>query len=87
MNDAGLEINALDASVKDPHVLEQFSDGADDMRNVQIARRHFVQHWGKEKEILAVDEGDLDILIASQGLFEIEGRVQPAKTASKNQNV
>ena len=81
------EINALDAAIKDLYAFQKLADRANDMRDVQIARGYLVQHRSEEKEIFAVDQRYLYILVTSKGLFEIEGRVKPPKTASKYQNI
>ena len=79
----GVEIDALHITVEDLDSLEQFADRTDDMCNIQIAGRNLVEHRCEEKEILAVDERDLDVFVARKCLVEVQGRIQPAEAAAE----
>src|SRR5438552_4011938 len=81
-----LEINRFDLSGKEIDPLEQLADGIHDVGQVQIAGCHLVQHWGEQEEIVPVHERYLDIRIASQRVIKMNRRVQPGKTAAKDDN-
>jgi len=56
------------------------------MRQVQVAGRDLVQHGRKEEEVLAVDEGHLDIQVTGQGLLQLQRRVEAAKSTAQDQD-
>ena len=63
---------------------EEFAQRADDIGQVEIARRHLVEHRGEEEEIFLSDEGDFDVGVAA--LFEFERGVEAAEAAAENEN-
>jgi hypothetical protein len=56
--------------------------GTHDVREIQIAGRDFVQHWSKQKEVVAIDERDFGIWIMSQSIVQVHRRVQSGETAA-----
>jgi hypothetical protein len=66
--------------------LQELSDRIDNIREIEITSRDFVQHRRKQKEVVAVHERDLDVGIACQRIVEVHHRMQPGKTATENQN-
>ena len=83
--DTLVQVDALDVTVKNADAFQQFSDGAHDMGDVEIARRDLVQHRRKEEEIFAIDECNLDVRIFRQSFFKIECRIKSAKAAAEYQ--
>src|SRR5215469_2894321 len=81
-----LEIDRFHFSGEEIDSLQEFSDGIDDIREIEIASRDFVQHRRKQKEVVAVHERDLYFGIACQRIVQVNRRMQPGKTAAENQN-
>ena len=79
------QVDALDVTVKYADSLQQFSNGADDMRDIKVARRHLVEHRREEEKVLAIYDRDFNIRVFCQALLKVKGRVKPAKSAAEYQ--
>src|SRR5215470_13852643 len=75
--------NAVDITLKKLNAFKQLPDGIDDVRHIQIAGRHLMQHGCEEKKIVVIDECDLDLWIPRDGPFHLECGVQTAKATTK----
>src|SRR5271157_1771611 len=80
------KINAFHFAREEIHSLEHSAHRIDDSGEVQVTGRHLVQHRGEEKEILAVNERNLDIGLASERLFEFHGGIKAREAAAENQD-
>ncbi|GEM_PF-4279774 len=78
------QIDLLHVAVEEPHALEHLANRIDDMRHVKIARRHFVQHRREQSEVLFIDQRNLDVRISREGFFQMQSRIQAAKTTAEN---
>src|ERR1700739_1115948 len=81
-----LEIDRFHFSREEVDPLQEFSNGIDDICKIKIAGRDFMQHGGKQKEVVAVDQRNLDVGIAGQGIVEVNRRMQPGKATAENEN-
>jgi hypothetical protein len=82
----GGEVDLLHFAVKEPHVLQEFSNGIDDVGHVEIAHRHFMQHRREQRVILAVNDRDASPRISGDRLFQAERSVESAEPGTKYQN-
>src|SRR5689334_14767619 len=79
------EVDGFDLSVKERHTTQQFANRADDIGNIEIACRHFVQHWGEEKKVLAVDKRDVQVGPPRKRSFEFQRDIHAAESTAQNQ--
>jgi len=70
---ASWKVDTLDDSLEEARLPQDTADGADNVGQVEVARRHLVKHRGEEKEVVPVDERDLDVRVIAQPSFS--GRV------------
>jgi hypothetical protein len=77
------EIDLLDFAVDEMNMSQDLAHRIDDVSKIQVARRHLMQHRGEQEKIILADHGDFKIGIAT--FLEFKGRVNPAKSATKNQ--
>src|SRR5579863_2843232 len=54
---------------------------------IQIAGGHFVKHRCKQKEVIPIDERNLDRRVLSELLLELDGQGQAGKPTSKNEDL
>src|SRR2546422_10807758 len=81
-----LEVDLFYGSVEETHAAEQLPDRIDDVRRIEIAGGDFVQHRREEKKVVTVHQGHLDLRIACQAFFDLEGGVKSAEAAAQDQN-
>src|SRR5439155_1496492 len=74
----------LDIATEKIHAADHFSDGIDDVRQIQIARRDLVEHGSEEKKVLAIDDRDFESRIVA--LLEFQRGIKPAEAAAENQD-
>jgi len=74
----------LDCSLNKLRATQQPADGADDVRNVQIARGDLVQHRCEQKKVLTIDERRLQIRPPGQTLFQFQGGIKAAEPVAQN---
>ena len=67
------EVDGFDGPVEECHATQQLTDRADDIGDIEVARRDFVQHRGEAETVVAVDEGDVYIA-PTQVLVRIPAR-------------
>src|SRR5438876_9007834 len=81
------KVDRLDLASKEAHPLEHLAHGVDYSREIEIARRHFVQHGCEEKEVLAIDQRDFEVRATSQSLFQLHRGVQAGEAAAEDQDL
>src|ERR1043166_3624308 len=81
-----VEIDGLDVTRKEIDLAQEFSYWVNDLSEVEVAGGDFVQHRRKEKEVVAIDNRDVDIRRVGERLFEVKRRVHTAETAAEDQN-
>ena len=81
---ASVQIDRLDIADEHGRPLQQRPQRADDVRDVEVAGGHLVEHRGEEKEVVAADQGDLDVRIPAQQPFEVHGGVHAAESAAEH---
>src|SRR5215469_11802527 len=85
-HDLPLKIDRFHFAGKEIDPLQKFSDGIDDIGEIEIAGGDFVQHRGKQKEVVTIYQRDFDIGIAGERVIEVHRRMQSGKTTAENQN-
>ena len=78
------QINAVHVRLQKAHTFEHWSQRTDDIGRVQVAGCHFVQHGCEENKVLTAHESHFDRWIGGDRLLEMQGRIQPGKTAAEN---
>src|SRR6516162_6162752 len=81
------QVDRKNVAIKELNPFKKFAHRIDDVGDVEVACGNFVQHWSKQEEILTIDQGDLDVGIAGQLLFEFESGVDAAKSAAQNKDL
>src|SRR5262249_41670144 len=66
--------------------LEHLAHGVYDRCEVEVARGHFVEHGGEDEEVLAVDQRDLNVRVASQRFLQLHRRVKAGEATAQDQN-
>src|SRR6516225_2258562 len=80
------KVYGFDFASEEVHPLEHLAHGIDDGGEVEVARRHLVQHGREQEKVLPVDERHLDIRIASQRFLLLHGGVQTGESTAQNQD-
>ncbi len=80
------QVDRLDVADEDGRALQQRAQRADNVRDVEVTRRHLVQHRCEEKEILAADERNFHSPVLADEALEMQGRVNAAEPAAEHQN-
>src|SRR5260221_8819293 len=75
-------VNRLNFSLEELNTSQQLLDRIDDVGQIEITRRYFLKHRGKQKEIILSDKRDFEIAITP--LFKLKCGVYPAKTTADN---
>lgn len=78
------QIYGFNLSRKKTDAPEELSHGIHNIRQVQIAGRHFVQHRGEQEEVVPVHQSDLTTRITGQSVVQMNGGVKPGKAAAQN---
>jgi hypothetical protein len=81
-----LQIDSLDVAIEKMCPAQQLAHRIDDVRQVQIASRYFMQHRREQKEVLAIDEREFNIRVATKLLLKMQGRIETAEAAPENQD-
>jgi hypothetical protein len=81
-----LQIDEFNFAGKKVSPLQELSDRIHDIREIKIAGRYFVQHRSEQKEIVAIDQRDLDVGIAGQSVVEVDRCMQPREAATEYQD-
>jgi hypothetical protein len=80
------QINRFHVCLDEVDVFEHLAERADDVRHLQVASRHLVQHWGEQDEVLTTNESHLNVRFCGNSLVQMQRRVEAAKAASDNQH-
>src|SRR6516225_10755031 len=78
------QVDGLNITLKKPDVSQHFANRIYDVREIEVARCHFMQHRREKEKILLTDQRDFEIGIAA--LFELERRVETAEAATKDED-
>src|SRR5215470_14228250 len=79
-----LDIDLVHVATEKIHAADHFSDGVDDVGQIQIARRDLVQHRSKEKKVLAINHRDFKTRIVA--LLEFQSGIKSAEAAAENKD-
>src|SRR6516165_9521352 len=82
----GWKIDGLNFAVEEPDFLKHFADRVHDVRDIQIASGHLVQHGRKQEKVLAINKCDLEVRVTAHRLLQLERGVQPAEAPAQYQN-
>src|SRR5215471_10679028 len=74
-HDLPFKIDRFRFSREEIDSLQEFSDGTDDICEIEITGCNLVYHWRKQKEVVAVHERDLSPEIACQRVIEVNRRM------------
>ena len=80
------QINRFHVCLDEADVFEHLAERADDVRHLQVASRHLVQHWGEQDEVLTTDESYLNVRFCGNSLVQMQRGVEAAKAATENQH-
>src|SRR5688572_3640347 len=83
----GVEVDRFDIADKKLRSLQKLADRIQDVGRVEVAGGYFMQHWSKEKEIVAVHQRYLDIRIRTELFFQFSGGVETAEAAAEDHNL
>ncbi len=64
---------------------QHFAQRVHDRREIQVAGRDLMKHRGEQKEVIAIDEGNLDGRILSELLLQLHGNGKTSKTPAENE--
>src|SRR5271167_713186 len=82
----GGKVDRFNLAGEEVNPLEHLANRVDDGSKVEVARRHLVQHGREEEEVLAVDQRNLDVRVASERFLELHRRIQASESAAEDQN-
>src|SRR6516225_4457148 len=77
-----LDVDLIHVATKKIHAADHFSDGIDDVRQIQIARRDLVQHRSKEKKVFAINDCYFEAGIVA--LLKFQRGIKSAEAATEN---
>src|SRR5215471_8089752 len=78
------QINSLHLAFHEVHSPQQLADRIDYTGQVEVAGRDFVEHGREEEEVLPIHNRDVHIRITAEGLLELQGHIQAAKSPAQN---
>ena len=73
--DLPFEIDRFHLSREEIDSLQEFSDGIDDISEIEITGCDLMQHGRKQKKVVAVHESDLCLRITCQRVIEVNRRM------------
>ena len=76
------KIDPFHFTVEEASVFQHLPDRVDDMGYVDVARCDLVEHRCEEKEILPIDDGNFDVLMACDRFFKSRRGVQSREAAT-----
>src|SRR5678815_4429051 len=79
-------IDGFDLSMKERHTMQELADRAHDIGDIEIARRDFVQHRGKEKKVVAIDESHVQVVSLCKRFFKLKRGIHAAEPPAQNQH-
>src|SRR6516164_175690 len=80
------KVDRFNVAGEEVHPLQHLAHRVDNSGEVEVARGHLVQHGREEEKVLAVDERDLDVWVASQRFLQLHGCVQTGESTAENQD-
>ena len=81
------QIDVLHIALEEVGTVQQFADGIDNVRDVQVARGHFVEHRREQKKIFTIDQRDVHIRRMGELFFQVHGGIYAAEPTPKNDNL
>src|SRR5437764_840738 len=81
-----LQIDPLDIALKEVNLAKKLPDGINNVRHIQVACGDFVKHRSEEKEIVVVDQRDVDVRVTRNLPFHFDRGVQSAESAPEDHN-
>src|SRR6266516_7967214 len=78
--------NPLHVTLKKLNSLQKLTYWIDDVRHIQIAGCHLVEHGCEEKEIVMIHQSDFHIGISRNRTFDFQCGIEAAEPATKNDN-
>jgi hypothetical protein len=79
-----LEVDPLHLAHEEHRAAHHPADRIHDVGDVEVARGHLVQHRREQDEVVAVDDGDLDLGIPRDGALQLDGGVHPGEPAAQD---
>src|SRR5207247_9825061 len=79
-----VDVDLVHVTAEKIHAANHFADRINDVRQIQIARRDLVQHWGEKEKVFAIDNCDLKA--RTSALLKFKRRVKPAEPAARNED-
>ena len=81
------QVDRFDVAVEKPDTAQQLADRVHDVRQVQVAGSHFMQHRSEQEEVFAVHQRHLDVRIPGNRFFQFQSSVHASKAAAQDQNL
>ena len=81
-----LNIDSIDFPRKKLDTPQHLAGRIYNRREIEIARRYFMEHGCEQEKVLAIDEGDLDGRIPGEFPLQLHGDREPGKPASQNEH-
>ena len=82
----GGEVDGLDLDNQHARAAQHLAERLHDVGDCYVARGNFVQHRGKENEILFSGQHDFGIRDCGEPSLQLQRRIGPCKTTTENQN-
>src|SRR5258706_4451417 len=81
-----LQIDSLDVAIEKMCAAQQLAHRIDDVRQVQVTSRNFMQHRREQKEVLAIDKREFNIRVMTKLLFNMQTGINNSAAAPQNQD-
>ena len=81
-----LQIDFSDVAIEKVRAAQKLAHGIDNVGQIKVTCRNFMQHRCEQKEVLAIDKRKLNIRVATKRLLKTQGRIKTAEAAPKNQD-
>ena len=82
MNCSRSQVDCSNFGYDDRDAAENAPERINNVPRRKVTRRHLVQHRGKENEVLATNQRDLDVRSPSQHTIEMHRRIKTGKAAT-----
>ena len=76
-------IDRQDLTLEESNVPKHFADGVDDMSDIEVTAGNFMEHCGKQEEIILTDLCHIELWVATP--FKLECRINASKSAAENE--
>jgi len=86
-DDPPIEIDRLHLAHVQIRARAKPANRIDHVLNFDVAGNHFGQHRLKHEVVCVIDQGDFDVTMTAENLFQVHGGVDTAETATENNNV